>query len=164
MLSDMEKFLYDINVDMKASDGYDYDDEESLEEWGECWTPPEGMRKKKRRKRLRGRAQVRSEILSSCNIVLATLSGAGSKAFIDAVSRNDNKSNSEFRAVIIDEACQSSEPESLIPFKFNPTTVTLVGDFVLIVVQLTTPSLTMIYLSGRGSKAAPCSHTIKLAM
>ena len=30
--------------------------------------------------------------------------------------------------MIIDEACQSSEPESLIPFKFNPTTVTLVGD------------------------------------
>ena len=31
-------------------------------------------------------------------------------------------------AVIIDEACQASEPESLIPFKYNPTTITIVGD------------------------------------
>lgn len=125
----MEQFLYDINVDIKASNGYnDSFDDESDEEWNENWTPPEGMRKKKRRKRFRGGARQRSEILSSCSIVLTTLSGAGSKAFIDAVCRCENKTNSEFRAVIIDEACQSSESESLIPFKFNPTTVTLVGD------------------------------------
>jgi len=31
--------------------------------------------------------------------------------------------DSEFDAVIIDEACQASEPESLIPFKYNPTTI-----------------------------------------
>jgi superfamily I DNA and/or RNA helicase len=128
VLSDMEQFLYDINVDIKASNGYNDNDDESDEEWNEIWTPPEGMRKKKRRRRFRGGARQRSEILSSCNIVLATLSGAGSKAFIDAVCRSENKTNSEFRAVIIDEACQSSESESLIPFKFNPTTVTLVGD------------------------------------
>lgn len=129
VLSEMERFLYDINVDVKAYNGYDdYDDGDSEEEWGESWTPPENKRKKKKRKRYRGAAQLRSEILSSCNVVLATLSGAGSKAFIEAVCRKDNKVNSEFRAVIVDEACQSSEPESLIPFKFNPTTVTLVGD------------------------------------
>jgi hypothetical protein len=112
-LSDMEQFLYDINVDIKASNGYnDSFDDESDEEWNENWTPPEGMRKKKRRKRFRGGARQRSEILSSCSIVLATLSGAGSKAFIDAVCRCENKTNSEFRAVIIDESCQSSESES----------------------------------------------------
>lgn len=128
-MSEMEKFLYDINVDVKASNGYDdIDDEDSDGDWGMFWTPPEGGHKKKKRRRFRGGARQRSEILSSCNIVLATLSGAGSKAFIDAVCRSENKTNSEFRAVIIDEACQSSEPESLIPFKFNPTTVTLVGD------------------------------------
>ena len=31
-------------------------------------------------------------------------------------------------AVIIDEACQATEAECRIPFKYNPTTVTLVGD------------------------------------
>ena len=123
MLSEMEQFLQDINVDMKASSASNFDD--SDDEWGDRWTSP---RKQKKRKRFRGGAQRRSEILSSANIVLTTLSGAGSKSFIQAVSRNQNKTNSEFRAVIIDEACQSSEPESLIPFKFNPTTVTLVGD------------------------------------
>ncbi len=99
----MERFLYDINVDVKAYNGYDdYDDGDSEEEWGESWTPPENKRKKKKRKRYRGAAQLRSEILSSCNVVLATLSGAGSKAFIEAVCRKDNKVNSEFRAVILD--------------------------------------------------------------
>lgn len=123
----MEKFLYEINVDVMASRYEDFVDDDSDGEWGECWTPPEYMRKKKKRRRYRGGAQFRSEILSSCNVVLTTLSSAGSKAFIDAVCRN-SKANSEFRAVIIDEAGMSSEPESLIPLKFNPTTVCLVGD------------------------------------
>merc|ERR1711935_226297 len=75
------------------------------------------------------RATLRSEILGSSSIVFATLSGAGSKAFIEAAWRDPDKSeSSEFDAIIIDEACQISESQALVPFKYNPTTVTLVGD------------------------------------
>ena len=125
----MEQFLYDINVDVKTSNRFETDESDDDYNWDEFLSPPpDARRKKKRRRRFRGGRLLRKELLSSCNIVLATLSGAGSKAFIEAVSRHENKTNSEFRAVIIDEACQSSEPESLIPFKFNPTAVVLVGD------------------------------------
>lgn len=71
------------------------------------------------------RGMRRSQILQSALVVVTTLSSSGSKTFINAV--NDSK-NQEFDAVVIDECCQASEPETLIPFKFNPTTVTLVGD------------------------------------
>lgn len=43
------------------------------------------------------------------------------------VSR-DEFPQSEFDAVIIDEACQGSEMSCLIPFKYNPNVVVLVGD------------------------------------
>ena len=71
------------------------------------------------------RGMRRSQILQSALVVVTTLSSAGSKTFINAVN---NSKNQEFDAVVIDECCQASEPETLIPFKFNPTTVTLVGD------------------------------------
>lgn len=69
----------------------------------------------------------REKILTQCHVVCTTLSGAGSKAFIEAASREDFP-QSEFDAVIIDEACQGSEMSCLIPFKFNPNIVCLVGD------------------------------------
>ena len=135
MLSEMKEFLYEINVDRKASDdtqGFtDYDESaEQSEEKGEmCWESSNTMpHKKKKRKRIIGHGKLRSQILASCNVVITTLSGAGSKAFIEAVCRDPTRNDSEFDAVVIDEACQASEPESLIPFKYNPTTVTLVGD------------------------------------
>ena len=55
------------------------------------------------------------------------MSGSGSKAFVEAVSR-DEFPLSEFDALIIDEACQASEASCLIPFKYNPNIVVLVGD------------------------------------
>ncbi len=69
----------------------------------------------------------RQKILSQCHVICTTLSGAGSKAFIEAVSR-DQFPQSEFDAVIIDEACQGSEMSCLIPFKYNPNVICLVGD------------------------------------
>jgi senataxin len=69
----------------------------------------------------------RQRILSQTHVVCCTLSGAGSKAFVDAVSR-DEFPHSEFDAVIIDEACQGSEASCLIPLKFNPNAVVIVGD------------------------------------
>jgi len=117
-MTELESFLYKINVDTKASDDQTTthaDDEASANN-------------RKKRKRVVGSAKLRQDILSGCNVVVTTLSGAGSKGFIDAVCRDHTKNDSEFDAVIIDEACQASEPESLIPFKYNPTTITLVGD------------------------------------
>jgi senataxin len=65
-------------------------------------------------------------ILTNAHVVCTTLNSSGSKSFIDASLRDD--SSSEYDVVIIDEACQASEPSSLIPFKFNPKAVILVGD------------------------------------
>lgn len=123
LLSAMEDFLYEINVDRKASDGIqDF-------EWGEEEEREDNAKpQRKKRRKIVGRAKLRSQILGNCSVVITTLSGAGSKAFIDAVCRDPTRNDSEFDAIVIDEACQASEPESLIPFKYNPTTITLVGD------------------------------------
>ena len=121
-LSPMEDFLWEINVDRRASDGtqdFEYDDHEP--DGYQCWLPEIQKHNRKKRRKIVGRAYLRSQILGSCSVVVTTLSGAGSKAFIDAVCRDPTRNDSEFDAVIIDEACQASEPESLIPFKFNPT-------------------------------------------
>jgi len=79
----------------------------------------------------------RRAVISQCNVVLATLCGSGSKSFIDSVARDDvntkterlpSQEQREFDVVIVDEACQASEPLTLIPFKFNPKLVILMGD------------------------------------
>jgi superfamily I DNA and/or RNA helicase len=122
MLSAIEDFLYEVNVDRRASDGtqdFEYDDQERNEI--QSWSPEIQKHNRKKRRKIVGRAFLRSQILGNCSVVVTTLSGAGSKAFIDAVCRDPTRNDSEFDAVIIDEACQASEPESLIPFKFNPT-------------------------------------------
>jgi len=124
MLSDMEEFLYEINVDRRASDDIkNFEDDCGSQENAE-----ERETKHKKRMKPAGRAKLRSQILGNSSIILTTLSSSGSKAFAEAVGRHSNKTDSEFDAVVIDEACQASEPESLIPFKYNPTTITLVGD------------------------------------
>jgi len=128
ILSSMEDFLYEINVDRRAGDGMqDFEYYEEEQEQAMSWSPEKMKPQRKKRRKIVGRAKVRSQVLASCSVVITTLSGAGSKAFVDAVCRDPTRNDSEFDAVIIDEACQASEPESLIPFKFNPTTITLVG-------------------------------------
>jgi len=131
-LTEMEQFLYTINVDRRASDGIqihfhdDFDDED--EDNYKCWSP-EGKQvppRRKKRKRIVGRGAKRKEIIAESSVVVTTLSGAGSKAFIDAACRDPTRNDSEFDAVIIDEACVASESETLIPLKFNPTTVSLI--------------------------------------
>eukprot|EP00580_Thalassiosira_gravida_P011382 CAMPEP_0201635100 /NCGR_PEP_ID=MMETSP0493-20130528/7767_1 /ASSEMBLY_ACC=CAM_ASM_000838 /TAXON_ID=420259 /ORGANISM="Thalassiosira gravida, Strain GMp14c1" /LENGTH=462 /DNA_ID=CAMNT_0048107027 /DNA_START=243 /DNA_END=1631 /DNA_ORIENTATION=+ len=128
-LSEIEDFLYEINVDRRASDemqDFEYDHDPQEEDM--CWSTAKRKPKRRKRRKIVGRSKLRSQILGGSSVVVATLSGSGSKAFIDAVCRDPTRNDSEFDAVIIDEACQASEPESLIPFKFNPTTITLVGD------------------------------------
>jgi hypothetical protein len=128
ILSSMEDFLYEINVDRRACDEMqDFEYYEEEHEPINSWSPEKMKPQRKKRRKVVGRAKVRSQVLGSCSVVITTLSGAGSKAFIDAVCRDPTRNDSEFDAVIIDEACQASEPESLIPFKYNPTTITLVG-------------------------------------
>lgn len=81
----------------------------------------------KRQSRFINYSHERQKKLSQSHVICTTLSGAGSKAFAEAVSR-DAFPRSEFDAVIIDEACQGSEWSSLIPLKFNPNALILVGD------------------------------------
>ena len=64
--------------------------------------------------------EIEQNIIRNSTVVFTTLSGSSSKE-IDLIHR-------EFDYVIIDEACQSVELSSLIPFKYNSRVVILVGD------------------------------------
>jgi hypothetical protein len=64
-------------------------------------------------------------LLEEADIVCCTLSGAGSPPLLEFA--RDTKP-SKFVAVIIDEAAQAVEPSTLIPLKYCPQTVVLVGD------------------------------------
>lgn len=64
--------------------------------------------------------QAREAIIKSAQIVFCTLSGAGSVAMCEFAQ--------DFDALIIDEAAQAVEASTLIPFKFRPHRVVLVGD------------------------------------
>lgn len=66
------------------------------------------------------RKECETGILNTSNIVFCTLSGAGSKEILEI--------NHSFDYVIVDEACQSVELSSLIPFQFGAKVVILVGD------------------------------------
>jgi len=70
-------------------------------------------------------SDIRKSILDRADIVCCTLSGAGSQALIEVVI---GKTGFKFDAIIIDEAAQSTEPSALIPFKFDPHLVIMVGD------------------------------------
>lgn len=65
-----------------------------------------------------GRSKLREALISNSQVVCTTLNSSA----IDALS------NSRFDLLIVDEACQSTELSTLIPLKFNPTKVILVGD------------------------------------
>ncbi|TBU03006.1 ATP-dependent helicase Upf1 [Hamiltosporidium tvaerminnensis] len=63
----------------------------------------------------------RNYILQNCDIICTTLSSSCSDLMV---------SNSlDFDVVIIDEACQAVETSTLIPFKYSPDKVVLVGDY-----------------------------------
>lgn len=62
----------------------------------------------------------RQAIVQGAQVVFCTLSGAGSVAMCDFAH--------EFDALIIDEAAQAVEASTLIPLKFRPHRVILVGD------------------------------------
>lgn len=62
----------------------------------------------------------RQAILKNAQIVFCTLSGAGSVAMCEFAQ--------QFDALVIDEAAQAVEASTLIPFKFKPSRIVLVGD------------------------------------
>lgn len=68
---------------------------------------------------------IRKGLLESAHVVCCTLSGAGSQPILEVVMRIPGF---KFDAVIIDEAAQAVEPSTLIPLKYNPQTVVMVGD------------------------------------
>eukprot|EP01033_Poteriospumella_lacustris_P018440 gene18440-13265_t len=70
-------------------------------------------------------SDLRRQVLEQADIVCCTLSGAGSQPILEILLRIPHF---RFDAVIIDEAAQTVEPSSLIPFKFNPQVVVMVGD------------------------------------
>ena len=70
-------------------------------------------------------AELKKSILEQADVVCATLSGAGSQPILEVVMKIPGF---KFHAVIIDEAAQAVEPSTLIPFKFNPHRVVMVGD------------------------------------
>lgn len=64
--------------------------------------------------------EIRSKILAEANVVVCTLSASGSAAL-------GNVSHS-FHIVIIDEAAQAQEIETLIPLQYGCRKLILVGD------------------------------------
>jgi len=123
--TEREKFLHAINLDNIVTDiacGKEVNDFAHRKD-----ARSRVASSSKRQSRFINFSVERQKILSQCHVICTTLSGSGSKAFAEAVSR-DEFPQSEFDAVIIDEACQGSEMSCLIPLKFNPNAVVLVGD------------------------------------
>ena len=63
-MSDMEAFLFEVNVDRRASDetqDFEYDDEER--DSGPSWSPKKQQHDRKKRRRIVSRASVKSQIL-----------------------------------------------------------------------------------------------------
>jgi len=69
--------------------------------------PVEKTFQAKRKRGTINSALERQKILSRSHVVCCTLSGAGSRTFIEACARDDFPEQ-EFDVVIIDEACQAS--------------------------------------------------------
>lgn len=80
---------------------------------------------------VRGSTRVarRVGVILACELVCATLSGAGSSIVVDAaVAAAKRERRPLFDAVVVDEAAQAVEPSSLVPLKLSPSRVVLVGD------------------------------------
>lgn len=71
------------------------------------------------------RVSIQQQILARADIICCTLSGAGSQPLVESILQ---VTNFTIDCVIIDEAAQATEPSSLIPLKFNPRSVILIGD------------------------------------
>jgi senataxin len=119
----------------------------------ECESAQRGLY---RRAHVPSTLQLRHQVLDQADIVCCTLSGSGSPQLLEAIinhgasdntapaggksgesssssSSSDGSSSSNmvpfrFDVVIIDEAAQAIEPSALIPLKYNPKVLIMVGD------------------------------------
>ncbi|KAJ1454117.1 P-loop containing nucleoside triphosphate hydrolase protein [Pelagophyceae sp. CCMP2097] len=77
-------------------------------------------------------AKEKIDALKAAEIVCCTLSGSGSSSLVDAaLSAMDDggrRKDPFFSAVIVDEAAQAVEPSAMIPLRYHPKRVVLVGD------------------------------------
>lgn len=100
------------------------------------------------RPRMPNTLQLRHQVLEQADIVCCTLSGSGSPQLLESIINNGASGNSaknggdstssgdgtntsppfQFDVVIIDEAAQAVEPSALIPLKYNPKVLIMVGD------------------------------------
>lgn len=80
--------------------------------------------KEKQSNLYREEARIRREILESADIVCTTLSGAGSSS----LKHDYKRRRLPFACVIVDEACQATELDVLIPLEFKASKLVLVGD------------------------------------
>lgn len=64
---------------------------------------------------------IEKEFLSNARIILSTLSSSGRTLIVKTYK-------DRIGCLIIDEACQTTEPNVLIPFLHQPKKVVLVGD------------------------------------
>ncbi|CAG9329045.1 unnamed protein product [Blepharisma stoltei] len=76
--------------------------------------------KKKRFTLLGKKNKCKKDIIKNSDVIFCTLSGAGSFPVLQNVKSIDY--------LIIDEACQSLEVSTLIPFQYDPKSVILIGD------------------------------------
>lgn len=63
---------------------------------------------------------MQDNLIQQSRIICTTLSSSGQNKFQKLAGKID--------VLVIDEACQSNELESLIPFQLNPKKVIMVGD------------------------------------
>ena len=103
--------------DKVAADGLEVLEPFTLDRLAEA--AAEGEKKK-------GLGERRAAALARCDVVLATLSGCGCAALVDAAERL--APSTLFDALIVDEAAQAVETSTLIPLKYGPRRVVLVGD------------------------------------
>lgn len=67
---------------------------------------------------IRSKQKVRHEIVSNASIICTTLNSSVSESI----------HLEKFDLIIVDEACQATELSTIIPFKYNPEKVILIGD------------------------------------
>ena len=103
--------------DKVAADGLEVLEPFTLDRLAEA--AAEGEKKK-------GLGERRAAALARCDVVLATLSGCGCAALVDAAERL--APSALFDALVVDEAAQAVETSTLIPLKYGPRRVVLVGD------------------------------------
>ena len=71
---------------------------------------------------------MKTNLIEKANIIAGTLSGIGSSALKQYFESAKEKGRQVFDCIIIDEATQAIELDTLIPLQYGTTKMILVGD------------------------------------